>query len=137
MTRVNGERVLPDSVADEINRAWCAYKCGHISETDLILLWLDAVARAKGSPLHSGWTISPSELFEHVRAGACDGGDEQELERRGLGWLSGALEGPKRERLIAAEGDAITVGEAVDAPLRGARVRVGTGPLRRRYRPVL
>ena len=133
------ERTLPAGAVDEINRAWCAYKRGYISETDLILLWLDATAQAEGSELHPGWTISPGELFRYVRAGACDCGDEQELERRGLGWLTGALEGARRRQLIGVDGQEITVVSAANGALRGAlrgaRARSGTGPLRRRFRP--
>lgn len=135
MVSLNEEQTLPDGIADQISRAWRAFKHGQASEVDLILLWMDAAARAEGTDLHPGWTISPDKLFGDVQAGLGECADELELERRGLGWLSGALEGPRRQHLIGADGGEITVVDEVDHALRGAKARTGTGPLPRRFRP--
>ena len=136
MAIINEERTLPESMADQICRAWCAYKNGQASEIDLILLWLDAAAQSEGAELHPGWTIAPNELLRDVEValGAC--ADEQELERRGLGWLSGALEGPKRRNLIGTDSEEIKVVDRVDNVLRGAKARVSPNHWRRRFRPV-
>lgn len=136
MTGLNEGRTLPEGIVDQISRAWRAYKCGEASEIDLILLWLDAAAQSEGADLHPGWTISPNELLTDVEAalGAC--ADEEELERRGLGWLSGALEGPKRRNLIGVDSEEIRVVDRVDNALRGAKARVGPNHWRRRFRPV-
>jgi hypothetical protein len=128
---------LRDSIRSLIKRAWCAYKSGQASEVDLMLLWLEAAAEVKGVGLHPGWTISLTELFKDAEAGLADCADEQELQRRGLGWLSGALEGPKRRHFITADEHEITVVEAVDGALRSAKARAGTGPLPRRFRPLV
>jgi len=136
MTDVDRTRLLSTEMNAQIGRAWRAFKSGQASEVDLILLWLEAAAQAEGTDLHAGWTISPCELLSEVEAALGECADEQELERRGLGWLRGALEGPIRRNLIRDEGEAVAVADDVDVALRSAKTRVGTGPFHRRFRPV-